>query len=99
MRKALSMLATTFVVMSTSGAMLAGAKAADLSAGYTPRTAALSRNCQDIVRCGPDGCNTFHLCSRPCPDGTSCFPLYGAYGPYGGVGYWGAYTDSGWGYH
>ena len=25
-------------------------------------------------------------------------PLYGAYGPYGGVGYWGAYTVSGWGY-
>jgi hypothetical protein len=27
-----------------------------------------------------------------CPDGYSCYPLYGAYGPYGGASYWGAYT-------
>jgi hypothetical protein len=26
-----------------------------------------------------------------------CYPLYGAYGPIGGTGYWGAYTYSGWG--
>jgi hypothetical protein len=31
-----------------------------------------------------------------CPDGYSCYPLYGAYGPYGGKAFWGAYT--GW-YH
>ena len=29
---------------------------------------------------------------RGCPDGYSCYPLYGAYGPYGGRAYWGAYT-------
>jgi hypothetical protein len=27
-----------------------------------------------------------------------CYPLYGAYGPFGGTPYWGAYTDAGWGY-
>jgi hypothetical protein len=27
-----------------------------------------------------------------CPDRYSCYPLYGAYGPYGGVAYWTAYT-------
>jgi hypothetical protein len=27
-----------------------------------------------------------------------CYPLYGAYGPFGGMAYWGAYTDAGWGY-
>lgn len=27
-----------------------------------------------------------------CPDGYSCYPLYGAYGPYGGQSYWAAYT-------
>jgi hypothetical protein len=27
-----------------------------------------------------------------CPDRYSCMALYGAYGPYGGPGYWGAYT-------
>jgi hypothetical protein len=36
-------------------------------------------------------------CRVICPDGYSCHPLYGAYGPYGGVGYWGAYTFTGWG--
>jgi hypothetical protein len=36
-------------------------------------------------------------CVRVCPDGFSCYPLYGAYGPYGGVAYWGAYTLTGWG--
>jgi hypothetical protein len=35
---------------------------------------------------------------RICPDGISCFPLYGAYGPYGGPSYWAAYTYSGWAY-
>ena len=41
-------------------------------------------------RCGPD-----YPCAA-CPDGYSCAPLYGAYGPYGTVRYWGAYTFSGW---
>lgn len=27
-----------------------------------------------------------------CSDRYSCFALYGAYGPYGGPSYWGAYT-------
>lgn len=37
-------------------------------------------------------------CGAPsglCPDGYSCYPLYGAYGPYGGTLFWGAYTDAG----
>lgn len=33
--------------------------------------------------------------SGSCPDGYSCYPLYGAYGPYGGTLYWGAYTAPG----
>ena len=37
-------------------------------------------------------------CRVVCPDRYSCYPLYGAYGPYGGTRYWGAYTYSGWGY-
>jgi hypothetical protein len=37
-------------------------------------------------------------CRVVCPDGYSCYPLYGAYGPYGGVAYWGAYTFTGWGH-
>lgn len=27
-----------------------------------------------------------------CPDQLSCWPLYGAYVPYGGTGYWNAYS-------
>jgi hypothetical protein len=46
--------------------------------------------------CGPHApCGL--RCRIACPDGYSCFPLYGAYGPYGGTGYWGGYTLSGWG--
>jgi hypothetical protein len=36
-----------------------------------------------------------HAERRPylgCPDHYSCYPLYGAYGPYGGQAYWAAYT-------
>ncbi len=54
--------------------------------------------CRDVERCGPAGCVVRRICTRPCPDGYSCFPLYGAYGPYGGAAYWGAYTMTGWGY-
>jgi hypothetical protein len=52
--------------------------------------------CHEIERCGPKGCHWYNVCSRPCPDAFSCAPLYGAYGPYGGTGYWAGYTDSGW---
>jgi hypothetical protein len=46
--------------------------------------------------CGPHAaCGA--RCRVPCPDGASCYSLYGAYGPYGGTPYWGAYTYSGWG--
>jgi hypothetical protein len=99
MRNALFKLAAALVLMFAGAAMISPVMSADLSAGYSPRAgAASSLNCRDLMRCGPDGCNTYHVCTRPCPDGYSCAPLYGAYGPYGGVGYWGAYTDSGWGY-
>ena len=48
------------------------------------------------IRCGPYApCGA--RCRVRCPDVYSCHPLYGAYGPYGGGGYWGAYTYSGWG--
>ena len=33
---------------------------------------------------------------RGCPDEVSCYSLYGAYGPYGGGAYWGAYSPGGW---
>jgi hypothetical protein len=51
--------------------------------------------------CTGPGCGPYAPCGARCrvvcPDGYSCHPLYGAYGPYGGVGFWGAYTFTGWG--
>ncbi len=56
----------------------------------TVRLACSGPNCGPYAPCGA-------RCRVVCPDGYSCHPLYGAYGPYGGVGYWGAYTFTGWG--
>jgi hypothetical protein len=44
-------------------------------------------------------CGRYDHCGFPvaCPSGT-CYPLYGAYGPYGGTSYWGRYTYAGWGH-
>lgn len=57
----------------------------------------------DEARAAYRGKSVRHVCChRPCNgvclDRYAFRPLYGAYGPYGGVGYWGAYTFSGWGY-
>jgi hypothetical protein len=53
-------------------------------------------DCRSVWRCGPSGCGLHSDCRRGCPDGISCFPLYGAYGPYGGLAYWGAYSYNAW---
>ena len=52
--------------------------------------------CTPAWRCGPLGCRWYRDCYRGCPDGLSCYPLYGAYGPYGGTAYWGAYSENAW---
>ena len=43
------------------------------------------------VRCGPYAVCGAH-CRVGCPDRYSCGPLFGAYGPYSGPGYWSKYT-------
>lgn len=51
--------------------------------------------------CHGSGCGPYtpcRNCRAICPDGYSCSPLYGAYGPYGGTAYWGGFTYTGWGY-
>lgn len=99
MSKTLSM-AFAAAAVAFAGAMTTiDAKAADTGISAGRRIAASNRYCQDLWRCGPNGCNWYHVCTRPCPDGYSCTPLYGAYGPYGGASYWGGYTDSGWAYY
>ena len=97
MSKILLVLAAGFMIIFASVSVSFDAKAADAASRHYAGRAGLV--CQDVERCGPNGCNWYHVCSRPCPDGYSCSPLYGAYGPYGGKAYWGAYTDSGWSYY
>lgn len=67
---------------------------ADLSAG--PRMAGIDRHCRQIRVCGPRGCEWRRSCWNVCQGGRearyTCGALYGAYGPWGGAGYWDAYT-------
>ena len=73
-----------------------------LSGGFTLEAVADGRQSKKVrhvcegPKCGPYApCGA--PCQRICPGGYSCFPLYGAYGPYGGTRFWGAYTFTGWG--
>jgi hypothetical protein len=70
--------------------------AADTSQLASPPRHVHSR-CAKQWYCGPGGCGWRRHCPIGCPDAYSCYPLYGAYGPYGGVRYWAAFTRSGWG--
>ena len=96
MRK-ISMVISAFIILA-SGAVAFDAVAADATMRSKHRSYVASLNCQKLWRCTPAGCDWYRVCARPCPDGYSCSPLYGAYGPYGGTAYWGGYTDSGWSY-
>jgi hypothetical protein len=58
-----------------------------------------AHQCPPVWRCGPSGCAWHRECLRGCPDGNSCYPLFGAYGPYGGLAYWGAYSYNVWDYY
>jgi hypothetical protein len=75
---------------------IGGAYAADLGTIPAPspgKTVRISSNCQQTWICPGDLCGWKKVCFRGgCPDRYSCAPLYGAYGPYGGAGYWGAYA-------
>jgi hypothetical protein len=89
-----------FAAAIAMGCWSASAAEVDVSAPRSARHADIADNpyCKEVWRCGRAGCNWRRVCVAPCPDGVSCHPLYGAYGPYGGIAYWGAYTDAGWGY-
>jgi hypothetical protein len=49
-------------------------------------------HCTRIWNCRGEMCRWRRVCWHGCPDRYSCSPLYGAYGPYGGSAYWGAYS-------
>jgi hypothetical protein len=77
------------------------ARAADIGvySREAPVRVAAGRHCSRQWICGPGGCGWQRFCRVGCPDRFMCRSLYGAYGPYGGTTYWGAYTSAGWGPH
>jgi hypothetical protein len=95
------LLLTIAILATALGPELSGnpVRAADLRAhGRDPSArAAIGVRCVRRWICAAEGCSWQKFCPVGCPDGYSCSPLYGAYGPYGGTGYWGAYTSVGWG--
>ena len=76
-------------------AMISVAPAADFG-GVPQRERSAYADCRQIRHCTREGCVWRHVCPPSCPDRYSCSPLYGAYGPYGGVAYWRAYTAPVW---
>ena len=75
------------------------ARAADVGvySRGAPARVATGGHCSRQWICGPEGCGWQKFCRLGCPDRYSCSSLYGAYGPYGGTGYWSRYTAGGWG--
>src|SRR5437588_7765350 len=95
MRKNIPTAAAILGVLALVTTGLASAASAADEAPVVRHTKKVKRVCVG-PECGPYApCGA--RCRPVCPDGYSCYPLYGAYGPYGGVGYWGSYTLSGWG--
>jgi hypothetical protein len=77
----------------SSGCLMGGAIADEAP---VVRSKNVRARCQGPY-CGPYAPCVGGRCRVACPPYSPCFPLYGAYGPIGGTGYWGAYTYSGWG--
>lgn len=84
------------LAMVTAAAGVSVARAADMRMeGRVPEGGLRERfaaDCERIWVCRGDLCGYKRVCWRGCPDRYSCSPLYGAYGPYGGGSYWGAYS-------
>jgi hypothetical protein len=55
------------------------------------------KDCQSVRVCSPYSCGYRQVCHPNYSDAYLGHSLYGAYGPYGGSNYWGAYTGAGWG--
>ena len=82
-----------FCFAKRSEAIVLAAPAGLAAAIETPRhLESVLYRCHRAYYCTPTGCEWRRSCYRGCPDGLSCYPLYGAYGPWGGKGYWRSYT-------
>lgn len=70
------------------GAFLTPASAADMGVTHREHVA---NACPRVWVCQGDHCSWSRSCQpMACPDGFGCYPLYGGYGPWGGL----AYSDS-----
>jgi hypothetical protein len=67
--------------------------AADANVGVARPSRHVAEACPRVWTCNGGACDWQHVC-RPvgCPDGFGCYPLYGAYGPYGGTAYWTSFS-------
>jgi hypothetical protein len=93
MRKIILAMAAVFALVS-SGSLTPDARADEaplVRHSKKIRHTCLGPYCGPYAPCGV-------RCRIVCPDPYYCYPLYGAYGPYGGMAFWGAYTYTGWGY-
>jgi hypothetical protein len=95
MRRVLLTLATGICLLAAGSSQLPGAELA-LREGRTAVPDAVGPHCWRARICGPAGCEWRRRCWHACAGGRdsryTCGPLYGAYGPWGGRGYWDAYT-------
>jgi hypothetical protein len=81
MRRGLCVLAVLTAISSFGLVSIGQAAELELSKRYVSRP-----------DCDHSGCREWRGKRARCPDRFSCYPLYGAYDPYGGPGYWGAYS-------
>jgi hypothetical protein len=80
---------------------LASANGAELyapPAGAPAVASPIYQGCRPGWLCGPERCDHRRACRPTYSEAYVGYPLYGAYGPYGGSLYWGAYTAGGWGF-
>ena len=96
MRAFIAIVATTIAGLWAIGAC-SNAGAVDLHSKVS-QTVSILGTCRFAWKCGPEGCAPQRVCRYLCR-GYFCYSLYGAYGPYGGPSYWGAYTQVGWEFH
>jgi hypothetical protein len=85
---------TLLAAMAVLTAGAATSWGADMSRGV--RGAETSPHCWRTQVCGPAGCEWRRQCWTGCLGGResrfTCGALYGAYGPWGGRGYWDGFT-------
>ena len=76
---------TAFILLILGGASLS-------ANGPLQIRTAQAAPCARIWVCTAGDCGWRRICRPPSCRGYECYPLYGAYGPWGGTRYWGSYS-------